>query len=151
MHDATIQPAEDLRICSACVGVFPVTEFRRRSKATAARMSDCKRCHAAHERQRRHRREQQANSLAAQKTASRVATSRNVEKAANVVNLMVARLGGTAKFFDWWIAEIDRIQAQRRVTVRSLRFCELVLNFHNLDSASGATRAYRRPCRRVKS
>ena len=47
---------------------------------------------------------------------------------------MVSRFGGVAAFFDFWTAEIQRVQTKKRVTFRILRFCEMILSAHLADS-----------------
>jgi hypothetical protein len=47
---------------------------------------------------------------------------------------MVSHLGGPHRFFAFWSAEIERIQSQKRITLRGLRFCEAVINTYRIQT-----------------
>jgi hypothetical protein len=97
-------------------------------------MTKCRKCHAGYERSRRQRIQQKQNGLALQKVATEITRYRSSDRIENLLDLMVSRFGGVAEFFDFWTAEIQRVQTQKRVTFRILRFCEMILSAHLADS-----------------
>ena len=114
-------------ICTTCAASLPASEFRRRSRGSDLRMTKCRKCHAGYERSRRQRIQQKQNGLALQKAATEITRYRSGDRIENLLELMVSRFGGAAEFFDFWTAEIQRVQTQKRATFRILRFCEMIL------------------------
>ena len=47
---------------------------------------------------------------------------------------MVSRFGGPAGLYEFWTAEIHRVQTQKRATKRVLKFCEMILSAHLAES-----------------
>ena len=120
-------------ICTTCAASLPVSEFRRRSRGSDLRITKCRKCHAGYERSRRQRIQQKQNGLALQKAATEITRYRSGDRIENLLELMVSRFGGAAEFFDFWTAEIQRVQTQKRATFRILRFCEMLLRAHVAD------------------
>ena len=129
--------SESTIICTTCAALLPASEFRRRAKGSEVRMTKCRKCHAGYERVRRQKIQRKQNGLALQKAATKITRYRSFDRVENLIELMVSRFGGPAKFMDFWTAEIERIQTQKRVTVRILRFYEMLLSAHLVDSMSG--------------
>jgi hypothetical protein len=121
-------------ICTTCAAQLPASEFRRRSRESEARMTKCRRCHAGYERVRRQKIQRKQNGQALQKAATQITRYRSIDRTENLIDLMVSRFGGVAEFFDFWTAEIQRVQTQKRTTFRILRFCEMILSAHLADS-----------------
>jgi|GEM_PF-2353948 len=97
-------------------------------------MTKCRRCHAGYERVRRQKIQRKQNGQALQKAATQITRYRSIDRTENLIDLMVSRFGGVAEFFDFWTAEIQRVQTQKRTTFRILRFCEMILSAHLADS-----------------
>lgn len=125
-------------ICTTCAASLPVSEFRRRSRGSETRMTKCRKCHAGYERTRRQRIQQKQNGLALQKAATEITRYRSSDRIENLLDLMVSRFGGAAEFFDFWTAEIQRVQTQKRATFRILRFYEMILRIHIADVKGNA-------------
>ena len=121
-------------ICKTCAAQLPASEFRRRTKGSDARMSKCRRCHAGYERARRQRIQRKQNGLAIQKAATEITRYRNSDRIKNLIELMVSRFGGPAGLYEFWTAEIHRVQTQKRATKRVLKFCEMILSAHLAES-----------------
>jgi hypothetical protein len=101
-------------------------------------MTKCRKCHAGYERSRRQRIQQKQNGLALQKAATEITRYRSSDRIENLLELMVSRFGGAAEFFDFWTAEIQRVQTQKRATFRILRFCEMILRAQVADVRGSA-------------
>ena len=127
-------------ICTTCAAQLPVSEFRRRSKGSQVRMTKCRRCHAGYERVRRQKIQRKQNGQALQKAATQITRYRSIDRTENLIDLMVSRCGGVAAFFDFWTAEIQRVQTKKRVTFRILRFCEMILSAHLADSEESTSK-----------
>ena len=114
-------------ICSGCAAQLPVSEFRRRKKGSEARMTKCRQCHAGYERVRRQNIRRKQNGIDLQKAATKITRYRSFDRIENLIELMVSRFGGPAELWDFWKAEINRVETQKKVTLRALRFIDMCL------------------------
>lgn len=125
--ETTVLPNDQL-VCSACARLQPISEFRRRSSATGARMRQCRRCHANYERIRRLRVRQRVRGAQLHKAASEIARTSRIDQTCDFVQSLVRSFGGQGELVRFWCQEIERLKVERRLSSRVFRFCEML--FH---------------------
>jgi hypothetical protein len=116
---------EDIRICSECGELKPLTSFRRRYRDQRHRMGVCNFCHAARERLRRHRKRQQ-DQLGIQKFATAYCSTRDHGRRRLIAELGIKAAGGFECFLKNWLAAIQDLTARRQSSPLLLRLFELL-------------------------
>jgi hypothetical protein len=95
------------RLCESCFLSRPLTDFRRRSRDSEARVRQCRRCHNEFE---RYRRAATRARLSKRRIAQNLAKVRDAVSARRVQALcaaMVAGYGGTEGFVNAWLGCLD--------------------------------------------
>ena len=117
---------EEIRICSECAELKPLTSFRRRYRGRPQRMGVCNSCHAARERIRRNRNRHQLDQLAIQKFATAYCSTRNHERRRLITAMGLQAVGGLEPFLKKWLAAIQDLTTRRQSSPRLLRLFELL-------------------------
>ncbi len=123
---ATTPMEEEIRLCSSCSDLKPVTCFRRRYRDRPDRMHMCNSCHAGRERTRRNRKLQQQDRLDIQKFATAYRSTRDHYRRHLIGNLGIKAAGGFERFLKKWLAAIEDLTTRRQSSPRLLRLFELL-------------------------
>ena len=122
----TIEP--EMRICSECCEVKPLTEYRRRFKDRDVRMHQCRACHLAAERYRLLRRKAKHTAGRMQAISTACRRSRNMNRLMLMLELSIHASGGVGNLMqDWHAAVRDNIE-RRKPTPRLLGFYEAIIS-----------------------
>ncbi len=109
------------RICPHCLRFLLITEFRRRSRQGAARMSKCRECHNRAERERRaaQRHREQQRSLG--KALTRLGNEQDAKRAALLLRSIVGQFGGLEHLALLWRQNYEHSQPGSYRRFRSLQ------------------------------
>jgi hypothetical protein len=121
-----------LRLCGKCCRALPISEFRRRSKASEIRSSDCRSCHAQYEHDRVQKQRNTTRRRIVRKAADEVARCRAVDQAASIIAMLPAAFGGVETLFRFWTNEVQRGDRPSEL----VRYCELWYRFELLQDAA---------------
>ncbi len=131
MNEPTIIEQE-LRLCGKCCRALPVDEFRRRSKSSESRSSDCRTCHNHYEHARVQKQRTTTRRRIVRKAADEVARCRTVDQAASIIAMLPAAFGGVEALFNFWTDEVQRGDRPSDL----VRFCQLWFQFELLQDAA---------------
>lgn len=96
-----------LRLCEHCLAPKPLEDFRRRHRAGAARMRQCRDCHNAAERMRRAARRDRLNRRQMAKMLTAVKNQRSDLQIKALCREMAGRFGGIAGIVEAWQRSLD--------------------------------------------
>jgi hypothetical protein len=129
---------QELRLCGKCCRALPVSEFRRRSKSSESRSSDCRACHNHYEHARIQKQRKQVRRRIVRKAADEVARCRTVDQAALIISMLPAAFGGVEKLFRFWMDEVQRGGHPHEI----VRYCELWYRFELLQDSAATHRLH---------
>lgn len=132
MNEAVQTIAEPLRLCGKCCRALPVSEFRRRSKTSESRSSDCRACHNHYEHVRLQKQRNNTRRRIVRKAADEVARCRKVDQAASIIAMLPAAFGGVETLFKFWLDQVQRGDRPSEL----VRCCELWYRFELLQDAA---------------
>jgi hypothetical protein len=123
----TVLP-EELRVCSDCAKIKPLTLFRRRFRDREDRMYQCSQCHAAAERRRRkhHRSIRTGQRMQALATAMKT-KSRSTQQLATLREVSIVAAGGFEALLRDWHDVFQQCLANGKPTPRLVAFYEGIL------------------------
>jgi hypothetical protein len=115
---------EDLRVCSDCAEIKPLTEFRRRYRDREDRMYQCRECHAAAERCRRkhHRSIRTGRRMQALATSAR--RTKDLNRLITLLKVGISASGGFENLLKDWHAAVQDSIDRGISTPRLLGFYE---------------------------
>lgn len=118
-------PAEELRVCSDCAEVKPLTDFRRRHCGQEVRMHQCRQCHAMAERCRRqrHRSIDTGRRMQALATAMK-RSNRSDRQLEALLQLSIVSAGGFEALLRDWHGQLQQCLKKGKPTPRLINFYE---------------------------
>jgi hypothetical protein len=138
--NSPVQPTPaPLRLCGKCCRALPVDEFRRRSKSSESRSSDCRACHNHYEHARIQKQRNQVRRRIVRKAADDVSRCRTIEEAAAVIRMIPAAFGGAEKLYQFWIDQVRRGGRPGEL----IKFCQLWFEFEKLQYVAQVQRSNR--------
>ena len=126
----SVQPAPvppETKVCSQCLADLPITQFRRRSKGSDARSSDCRGCHTKAERDRL-RTVRQKSHRDALDAWGRSVTATDLPTLEAVTKLVMKKFDGPGRFFAAFKQMIDDCQDERVQPAARIRFFEALMS-----------------------
>jgi hypothetical protein len=130
---------QELRLCGKCCRALPVSEFRRRSKSSESRSSDCRACHNHYEHARLEKGRNQVRRRIVRKAADDVSRCRTIEEAAEVIRMIPAAFGGAENLCQFWFDEVRRGDRPNEL----IKFCQLWFEFEKLQYVAQVQRQNR--------
>jgi hypothetical protein len=92
--------SEPVRICTTCLAVLPLSDFRLRQRGGEKRQRECNACHADRECQRRRRLRRKQKDWELARLNTDIANARCQARVVVVLAQMAQRLGGTDQLVD---------------------------------------------------
>jgi len=115
------------KMCSDCCRMLPLTDFRFRNRAAGTRMCQCNRCHTQRNREREQIKRAKKAGWDIHKTASQIATSKNLTRSLWLLDQLVDAMGGPQKLVDRWREECWKLTRQKRSSTRLSRMYEMLI------------------------
>ena len=112
----------ELRICTDCCEIKPLTDFRKRYRGRDDRMHQCQCCHARTEKSRRQRKKAIARGFRMQAIATAARRPRSMRQLLTLLEFGVHASGGFEKLLEDWYAGIQECIEQRISTPRILGY-----------------------------
>lgn len=121
-------PVEELRVCSDCAEIKPLTDFRRRHSGGDVRMYQCRQCHALAERCRlqKHRSIETGRRIQALATAMK-RRNRSARQLETLLQLSIVSAGGFEALLRDWHDQLQKCLEKGKPTPRLLTFYETIL------------------------
>lgn len=117
--------AEDLRVCSDCAEIKPLTDFRRRHRSQEVRMYQCRQCHALAERFRRQRHKSIDTGRRMQALATAMKRSnRSARQLEALLQLSIVSAGGFEALLRDWHSQLQQCLKKGKPTPRLINFYE---------------------------
>jgi len=115
------------KMCTDCCRLLPLTDFRFRNRAAGTRMCQCNRCHTQRNREREQIKRAKKAGWDIHKTASQIATSKNLTRSLWLLDQLVDAMGGPQKLVDRWRQECWKLTRQKRSSTRLSRMYEMLI------------------------
>lgn len=138
--DAT---THDQKVCSTCGIAKPITEYRRRAKDSTERFGQCRRCHNAAERTRRHKKTAEANRRQMGRYMTQLKNQDSDADVRRVCQAMLAHFGGLKGFVEAWVSYYE--EARRERSPNAIKCLQAIVRLVQADPGSRTTAT--RPCK----
>lgn len=103
----------DQKACSSCGIAKPITEYRRRAKDSSKRFGQCRVCHNAAERDRRHKRIAEANRRHVTSLNAQLKAQCSDADVRRVCQALLAHFGGLKGFVEAWVDFYEEARRER--------------------------------------
>lgn len=120
-----VSTRHDQKVCSTCGIAKPVTEYRLRAKDSAKRFGQCRPCHNAAERIRRHKKNAATNRRHMDRYLTQLKKQDSDAEVRRVCQAMLAYFGGIKCFVEEWVDLYEEARQERSPT--AVKFLEAIV------------------------